>query len=123
MVDAVSHIHRQGSAKDGTHHWWVQRVTSVALIPLSLWMVFSILGLLDADYMFFIGWIKAPWNATALALFVAVSYYHAWLGLQVVVEDYVHTPLTKVLTLLIIKFTLALLGALALFSILKLSLT
>jgi succinate dehydrogenase / fumarate reductase membrane anchor subunit len=78
-----------GSAKDGLHHWWVQRMTALALIPLTVWFVFSVVGLAHADYAAFTAWLGAPHNATLMVLFFAAALHHAHLGMQVVIEDYV----------------------------------
>ena len=79
-----------GSARHGVHHWWMQRVSSIALAPLSLFWLFSLHNITDADHAHFVQWIGHPGIAIAGILFVITSFYHAALGLQVVVEDYVH---------------------------------
>ena len=100
-----------GSAKSGANHWWVQRVTAIALIPLLLWMAWSMIGLLGAEQAVVRDWIAQPLNAALLLALVISVFYHAQLGMQVIVEDYVHTPWTQVTLQLLIKF-LAILGAL-----------
>lgn len=75
------------SAK-GVHHWWVQRITAVALIPLGVWFLVSILALPAHDYTTVVSWLGERWTAALLALFIAVSAWHSHLGVQVVVEDY-----------------------------------
>ena len=90
LANSSRHARGLGSAKAGTSHWWAQRVTAVALIPLSLWFVVSVLGLVHADYVVVITWLHAPWTAVLLSLFLFALFYHAYLGVQVVVEDYVH---------------------------------
>ena len=111
-----------GSAKTGLHHWVMQRVTSIAAIPLTLWAIWSVLNLADADYATFQDWIVQLPNALLLGLFVLVTFYHTALGLQVVVEDYVHSECIKLATLLTIHLGVFALGATAIFSILKLAL-
>ena len=96
-----------GSAKTGLHHWVMQRVTSIAAIPLTLWAIWSVLNLADADYSTFQDWIVQLPNALLLGLFVLVTFYHTALGLQVVVEDYVHGALEWALQLAI-QFVFAL---------------
>ena len=113
-----------GSAKEGAAHWWAQRVTAVALIPLGLWFVFSIAVLIGSersDYISVIDWIGTPFNAVMLILFVATVAYHSALGVQVVIEDYVH-GWTKVVSLVLQKFAHVLVAAAAIFSILEISL-
>lgn len=109
-----------GSAKDGTHHWWMQRVTAVALIPLSLWMLYSLLSLTQngADYVRY--WLESPAHALFLILFLGVSIYHGKLGLQVVIEDYVHTHLSKTIALLLNTYGSAVLFIMALLAVLEL---
>jgi succinate dehydrogenase / fumarate reductase membrane anchor subunit len=111
-----------GSAQAGLHHWVMQRVTSIAAIPLTLWIIWSMLNLADTDYAAFQGWIAQAHNAILLGLFVLVTFYHASLGLQVVIEDYVHTEWIKLVSLLAIHLGVFALGAAAVFSILKLAL-
>lgn len=101
-----------GSAQSGVGHWWTQRVTAVALVVLGLWFVATVLSLLHADYATAKATVAKPWNALLLILFVVTMFWHAVLGLQVVVEDYVHTRWKEVVLRVAIKF-LAVLGALA----------
>ena len=110
-----------GSAKSGTGHWWAQRVSALALIPLSLWFAVSVLRLVRADYVVIIVWLHAPTTAVLLSLFLAVLLYHAYLGVQVVVEDYVHTEWRKIATLLLIKFACILLAAAGVFTVLRIA--
>jgi succinate dehydrogenase / fumarate reductase membrane anchor subunit len=92
-----------GSAKDGLHHWWVQRLTALALIPLTVWFVASIVGLIGASYEDVRAWLQGPVNATAMVLFLAVSLHHAHLGVQVVLEDYVASHGLRVASVIIVK--------------------
>ncbi|MFI4920330.1 MAG: succinate dehydrogenase, hydrophobic membrane anchor protein [Gammaproteobacteria bacterium] len=110
-----------GSAKSGTGHWWAQRVSALALIPLSLWFAVSVLRLVRADYLVIIVWLHGPTTAVLLSLFLAVLLYHAYLGVQVVVEDYVHTEWRKIATLLLIKFACILLAAAGVFTVLRIA--
>ncbi|TAL83937.1 MAG: succinate dehydrogenase, hydrophobic membrane anchor protein [Rhodanobacter sp.] len=101
-----------GSAQSGVGHWWTQRVTAAALVVLAIWFVILVLGLLHADYASARAAVARPWNALLLIAFVVTAFWHAVLGLQVVIEDYVHTRWKEVSLLVAIKF-LAALGALA----------
>lgn len=101
-----------GSAQSGAGHWWTQRVTAAALVLLAIWFVILVLGLLHADYASARAAVARPWNAVLLIAFVVTAFWHAVLGLQVVIEDYVHTRWKEVSLLVAIKF-LAALGALA----------
>ena len=93
-----------GSAKEGVHHWWAQRVSAIALIPLSLWFVASIVFLVDVDRATAIQWLGSPVTLGLMSLFLIALIYHAVLGLQVVVEDYIHTKAAKLILLLLIQF-------------------
>jgi succinate dehydrogenase / fumarate reductase membrane anchor subunit len=110
-----------GSAKEGTAHWWAQRVTAVALVPLTLWFVANVIALAGAPRIDVLAWLASPVAAVLMLLLVAAVFRHAQLGLQVVVEDYVHAEGAKVAALMFVNGASLLLGALAAFSILKLA--
>ena len=80
-----------GSAKDGVEHWWIQRVSAVALVPLTLWFVASIIAHTGNDYATFIVWLRTPLASSLMILLLIALFYHTALGLQVVIEDYVHS--------------------------------
>ncbi|HMD64472.1 MAG TPA: succinate dehydrogenase, hydrophobic membrane anchor protein [Stellaceae bacterium] len=84
-----------GSAKEGVEHWWAQRMTAIALVPLSLWFVSAVIGLIGADLETVQNWVSQPLAAILLVLLLIAMFYHVSLGLQVVIEDYVHTELVK----------------------------
>jgi succinate dehydrogenase / fumarate reductase, membrane anchor subunit len=92
-----------GSAKEGVEHWWLQRITAVALVPLGLWFVIAIVRLVGADVESVRDWVGSPLPAILLVLLLIATFYHAALGLQVVVEDYVHTELTKLGLLIVVR--------------------
>lgn len=110
-----------GSARSGVHHWWMQRVTAIALIPLGVWFAAAFIALLSADYPTATAWLSMPVNAVMTSLLLLVMFYHSWLGVQVVVEDYVHSEGLKVTTLLVIKFVHVLLAAFGLFVVLRIA--
>jgi succinate dehydrogenase / fumarate reductase membrane anchor subunit len=110
-----------GSAKEGVSHWWLQRVSSVALVPLTLWFIFALLGLPSFDYLTVRSWMGAGWTPVFLLLLVATLTYHSWLGVQVVLEDYVHTKLNKTLALTGSSFLHAIVGAASVFAVLKIA--
>jgi succinate dehydrogenase / fumarate reductase membrane anchor subunit len=92
-----------GSAKTGAGHWWAQRLTAVALAPLGLWFTFAVLGLPHGNYYAIAAWVAEPTHAILLILFVLVLVYHSSLGLQVVIEDYLHGAL-KIFALVLVQF-------------------
>lgn len=108
-----------GSAKDGTHHWWAQRVTALALVPLALWFVVGVVGLVGASHGAATRWIAHPVNAVLLAALVVAVFHHAQLGLQVVIEDYVHGEAPRIAALLAVKAACWLLAVASLFAILR----
>jgi succinate dehydrogenase / fumarate reductase membrane anchor subunit len=108
-----------GSAKDGSGHWWAQRVTAVALVPLTLWFFFSLLLLPALDYAAVRTWLALPPSSFLAVLTVAVLTYHSYLGTTVVVEDYVHAAGLKVFCLLLLRFLYVLFGGTSVFAILR----
>jgi succinate dehydrogenase / fumarate reductase membrane anchor subunit len=111
-----------GSAKHGAGHWVSERITAIALVPLVIWAVYGVLRLSAGDYGFAVHWIQDPLNATLTVLTIAISFWHMQAGMRVIVEDYIHKTLTKTTLLLINLFVCGLVGALAIFSILKVAL-
>ncbi len=109
-----------GSAKDGTGHWWMQRLTALALVPITVWFVISVIGMAGASYAEFSAWLANPLVAGLFLILIAATFYHAVLGLQVVVEDYLHKEGVKIATLLVIKAAAVLLGLTAALSVLRL---
>ena len=85
-----------GSARAGVEHWWTQRVTAVALIPLTLWFVAFLIALRGSDYNIVIAWLRAPVATILMVLLLIMLCYHMALGLQVVIEDYVHSDRVKI---------------------------
>jgi len=110
-----------GSARSGTARWWAERLTSVALIPLTLWFFFSLLLLPSLDYSTMRAWMAVPMSGFLCALLVVVLAYHAYLGTSVVVEDYVHSHGPKLLLLLSLQFLFVLTGGAAAFAILRIA--
>ena len=117
----LGRVRRLGSAKSGTEHFWAQRVTAVALIPLTLWFVYSILALGNGDHAVASAWMQSPLNAVLLLLLIVATFHHMQLGLQVVIEDYIHVEYMKIVMLVIVKGASLLLGVAAAFAVLKVS--
>ena len=121
MKTPLAKVHGLGSAKDGTHHWWMQRVTAVANIPLVIFMVVSFVGNAGKGHAEWVAWMQQPLVSVLVILFVANFCYHMRLGLQVIVEDYVHDSGTRVATMLSITFACVLIAALSIFSVLRIA--
>ncbi|HEY0836885.1 MAG TPA: succinate dehydrogenase, hydrophobic membrane anchor protein [Azospirillum sp.] len=117
----LAHARGLGSAKYGTEHWWQQRLTAIALIPLTLWFVIGVISHLGADHAAMVAWMKSPFSATMMVLFVAVGIYHAAEGMQVVIEDYVHVEWQKLAGIIVVKLVLYALAAASIISVLKLT--
>jgi succinate dehydrogenase / fumarate reductase membrane anchor subunit len=110
-----------GSAKDGTAHWWAQRMTALALIPLTIWFVASVAALAGADHAAFVQWIGSPIVATLMILLVVATFHHAQLGIQVVIEDYVHNEPAKIAMIVGVKGTAVVLGVAAIVAVLRIA--
>jgi len=110
-----------GSAKSGTHHWWLQRLTAVALVPLSLWLVASLIVLASADHGTVIAWLSSPVAAVLMSALIVAVFYHGQLGLQVVLEDYVHAQWLKLTGIVLMKLVALLLAAVCLFAVLRIA--
>lgn len=120
LKSPLGHVLGLGSARNGTEHFWAQRLTAMALIPLAVWFALSLLSLTSLDYYAVSAWMARPLNAVLVLLLVLVALYHSSLGTQVVVEDYVHAPALKITTLAVLRIlhvALALAGAFAVFSV------
>jgi succinate dehydrogenase / fumarate reductase membrane anchor subunit len=125
MTDLRSPLARArglGSAKDGTHHWWVQRLTAAALVPLAVWFVASLVMLTGAGYQDVGAWMSGPVVMTLLILFIVVGLHHAQLGLQVVIEDYIHSEGLRIASIVVVKFLAVVAGLAATIAILKVGL-
>ena len=111
----------RGAAKEGVHHWWLQRLTSIALVPLSIGFVVSLLALPALDYSTLIAWVRQGGTALGLILFVLVAARHSQLGLRVVIEDYVHTVGLKTLALVLVDFSHVVGAAAAVLAVIKIA--
>lgn len=110
-----------GAAHSGTGHFWHQRMTAVALVPLGLWFAFVVLGLVGASEASVLAFLAAPWNAILMAALVIVTLYHMMLGLQVVIDDYVHAPGMKIFLMLLMRAFAIAVGAAALFALIHIA--
>jgi succinate dehydrogenase / fumarate reductase membrane anchor subunit len=110
-----------GAAKEGVGHWWSQRVTSVALVLLGLWFVAALLRMPSLSHEVVVAWISMPFNSVLLLLLIGTLVYHSQLGVQVVVEDYVHHHGLKIATMMSITFAHVAMAALAIFAVLRIA--
>ena len=117
----IGKVRGLGSAKEGVAHWWAQRLTAIALVPLVLWFVAEIARLAGADVAVVRAWIASPVVAVLLVLLIGTTFHHAQLGMQVVIEDYVHHEGAKLAGIVLVKLAAFALGAAAVVSVLKIA--
>ena len=122
IVTPLKRAEGLGSAHSGVYHWIMLRVSAIALIPLSIWFVFSVIKLTKYNHLQFSLFFRSPFNALLMALLVGFSFYHAASGLTEVIEDYVHNKFKKTITLLVIKFTIFGAGLATILAVVKLHL-
>ena len=108
-----------GSARQGVHHWWAQRITAVALIPLVAWFAISLIMMSGADYAVVRAWIGSPVVIVLLTLTIVIGLHHGQLGMQEVVEDYVHSEGMKLALIVLLRFTAVFFGLAAIVAILR----
>ncbi|MGA1496629.1 MAG: succinate dehydrogenase, hydrophobic membrane anchor protein [Steroidobacteraceae bacterium] len=118
---ALGTVLGSGSARAGVEHWWSQRVSAVASALLGLWFIYSLLTLPSLDRQSLIAWLADPVSAALMLLFLLASFWHSALGVQVVIEDYVHDKALRVASLLAARYLHLLAGAAAAVAVLKLS--
>ena len=117
----IGKVQDMGSEKHhGVGHWKLQRISAIAMVPLVLWFVPSLLFTLMSGYNDSIIWVQNPFNATGLVLLFGTLFFHSVLGLQVVIEDYVHLEGLKIISIILIKLLAILLGVLSILCVLKL---
>ncbi len=109
-----------GSAREGVGHWWAQRLTAIALAPLSIWFLWQMCSLAGADYATVRATLRQPLHAVPLLLFIWALFHHGQLGLQVVIEDYVHHRASEITLLILVKFLALLAGLTATIAVLLL---
>ncbi len=122
MRAPLARVRGHGSAKAGAHHWWAQRLSAIALVPLFLWFVASLVFVATADYATAKEWVSSPYNSALLILLIGALFYHAQLGMQVVFEDYVSTPWLQVASIILVKFLALLLAVVAIVAVLSIAL-
>jgi succinate dehydrogenase / fumarate reductase membrane anchor subunit len=117
----LARVRHLGSAKSGTRHFWHQRLTSVGLVPLTVAVVLIVVGLLGRNHAAVVQILGSTLVAITMILFIVTGVYHMWLGMQVIIEDYVHNEVPKLVTLMANTFFSFVLGLAGVFAILKLS--
>jgi len=110
-----------GSAKSGTQHWWAQRLTALALVPLTIWFVIAMIAATGSDHAGAVAFIGNPVTAVLMILLIVATFHHAQLGLQVVIEDYVHSKPAEIALLLIVKAAAIVLALAAIFAVLSIA--
>ena len=118
---AIGRVRGLGSAKAGAHHWWLERLTSVSTLLLFVWFLVSLLRLPRLDHESVTLWLQSPVNAVPMLLLIVSTFYHLKLGMQVIIEDYVHEEGTKLFTITLLNFFAIGGAALAFFSVLKIA--
>ncbi|MEO8559880.1 MAG: succinate dehydrogenase, hydrophobic membrane anchor protein [Rhodospirillales bacterium] len=117
----LSRVRGLGSAKEGTHHWWAQRLTALALVPLVIWFVVSVVSLSTADYVVVRAWVGSPISMVLLVLTIGLTFHHGQLGLQVVIEDYIHSEWQKLTLLILVKGVALLLAVVGIVAIARIA--
>jgi succinate dehydrogenase / fumarate reductase membrane anchor subunit len=119
LRNPLANAHNHGAAGDGVAHWWAQRFSAILLIGLTVWLVLAISSVAGASHEEVSAWLASPFNAAMAILFVVTAIYHSKLGLQVVIEDYVHQRAAEVGLQLLVKISAIVGGLLAVMAILK----
>ncbi len=114
----LARVRGLGSAKDGTAQWWSERLSAVALVPLVIWFVASVASIAGADYATMRDWVASPVVAGLLIVTILATFYHGAMGLQVVIEDYVHSEPVKIASVILVKGASFLLAVIAVLSVL-----
>lgn len=122
MRTPLSRARGLGSAKEGVEHWWIQRATAAALIPLTVWFAASLIAITGSDYGTVIAWFKKPLTPILMVLLLIALFHHMALGLRVVVEDYVHSDRIKIPTVVTIRFACFALAVAGIYGTLRIAL-
>jgi succinate dehydrogenase / fumarate reductase membrane anchor subunit len=121
LMSPLNRVLGLGAAKGAAEHWWVQRLTAVALLPLGLWLALSLLALPAFDYASVVEWVRRPLTSILLVLFIGAAGYHSSLGVQVVIEDYVHGTGAKAAARMLSTLAHVGLSVAAVFAVLKIA--
>jgi succinate dehydrogenase / fumarate reductase membrane anchor subunit len=121
METPLAEVRGLGSAGSGAHHWWIERLTSVSTLLLFIWFLASLLRLPNLDYRTLVEWLSGPFAAVPMLLLIVSTFWHLKLGLQVVLDDYVHEEGNRFFAILLLNFLTVAGAALALFSVLRIA--
>lgn len=121
MRSHLSRVRGLGSAQEGVGHWWAERISGLALVPLTLWFVYYATKFAGADLATVKAWIGTAQNPVLLILLIIVGFHHAQMGLQVVIEDYVHSEGAKTVSVILVKMAAVFLAVLNVFAVLRLT--
>ena len=121
METPIARVRGLGSARSGAHHWWLERLTSVSTLILFVWFLVALLRLPSLDYDSVRDWLASPLAAVPMLLLIVSTFWHAKLGMQVVLEDYVHEEGLKFFSITLLNFFVIGAAALAFFSVLKIA--
>jgi succinate dehydrogenase / fumarate reductase membrane anchor subunit len=122
METPTARVRGLGSAKEGAEHWWTERLTSIATFALFVWLIVSVVRMDNLDYHSVTEWLREPLAAVPMLLLIVATFWHLKLGLQVVIEDYVHDDGNKFFTIALLNFFVVTAAAFALFAVLKIAL-
>lgn len=118
----LARVRGLGSARDGTQQYIIQRLTAIALVPLLIWFIISIVPLAGAPHAEIVAWMRTPFNTEWLILLILVVFYHLHIGLFEILEDYMHSDLPKTATMVLMKFFIIALTVAALLAVLRVTL-
>lgn len=118
---ALGRVRGLGSAKEGVHHWWAQRITAIALVPLSIWFIAGLIKVANGGYAAAVQWLARPMSTIMATLLLVALFHHTQLGLQVVIEDYVHHEGAKIALIVMVKLVSFVLATAGVFAVLHLA--
>ena len=121
MGSRLGRVRGLGSAKEGVAHWWAQRLTAIALIPLVFWFAASLAALAGANHGAVVAWLRGPIASVAMIALLAAGFHHLQLGMQVVIDDYVHSETAKITLIIMIKLGAALAAMTGIFSVFRIA--
>jgi succinate dehydrogenase / fumarate reductase membrane anchor subunit len=121
LESRLGQVRGRGSAKEGAGHWWAQRLTAIALVPLVFWFATSLVALAGAGHQEIVTWLRGPIAPVAMIALLIAGFHHLQLGLQVVIEDYVHGEAAKFGLIITVKLGCAMMGLIAVFSVLRIA--